>query len=108
MHLVADSKRLSFSLELTPTLRLERRLRLGLVVPLDHFFDKKGFEDFSLEVFDDTHLLHFVSDSQRLSFALDLIPALSLGLTPGKTISVENLKPNAKDQYRRRRPGKNH
>ena len=29
---------------------------------------------------------------------------LGLGLTPGKTISVENLKPNAKNEYRRRRP----
>ena len=29
-----------------------------------------------------------------------------LGLTPAKTISVENLKPNRKDQYRRRRSGK--
>ena len=32
---------------------------------------------------------------------------LGFGLTPGKTISDENLKPNAKDEYRRRRPEKN-
>ena len=28
---------------------------------------------------------------------LTLTPGLGLGLTPGKTISVQNLKPNAKD-----------
>ena len=38
---------------------------------------------------------------------LKLTLGLGLGLTPGKTISVENLKPNAKDQYRRKRPGNN-
>ena len=32
---------------------------------------------------------------------------LGLVLTPGETISVDNLKPNAKREYRRRRPGKN-
>ena len=30
-----------------------------------------------------------------------------LGATPGQTISVENLKQNAKDEYRQRRLGKN-
>ena len=34
-----------------------------------------------------------------------LNPGLGLGLTSGKTISVQNLKPSAKDQYRRRRSG---
>ena len=32
---------------------------------------------------------------------------LGVGLTPGKTISVENLKQNAKDAYRRRLLGIN-
>ena len=32
-----------------------------------------------------------------LTLTLSLIPELGLGLTPGKTISVENLKRNAKD-----------
>ena len=41
----------------------------------------------------------------RVSFFLTLALGLGLGLTPGKTISVENLKPNAKDEYRRRRLG---
>ena len=38
---------------------------------------------------------------------LSLTLGLGLGLTPGKTISVENLKPIGKDYYRRRRSGKN-
>ena len=33
--------------------------------------------------------------------------ALGLRFTPRKTISVENLKPNSKHEYRRRRAGKN-
>ena len=32
-----------------------------------------------------------------LTLTLRLTLGLGLGLTPGKTISVENLKPNAKD-----------
>ena len=32
-----------------------------------------------------------------LTLTLSLTLGLGLGLTPGKTISVENLKPNAKD-----------
>ena len=32
-----------------------------------------------------------------LTLTLSLILGLGLGLTPGKTISVENLKPNGKD-----------
>ena len=42
-----------------------------------------------------------------LTLALSLALGLGLGLTPGKTISVENLKPNAKDEYRQRLLGKN-
>ena len=41
-----------------------------------------------------------------LTLTLSLTLGLGLGLTPGKTISVENLKPNGKDYYRRRRSGK--
>ena len=43
----------------------------------------------------------------KLTLTLTLSLILGLGLTPGKTISVENLKQNGKDQYRRRRSGKN-
>ena len=44
----------------------------------------------------------------KLTLTLTLSVTLWLGLelTPGETISVENLKPNGKDQYRRRRSGK--
>ena len=41
-----------------------------------------------------------------LTLTLSLTLGLGLGLTPGKTISVQNLKPNAKHEYCRRRPGK--
>ena len=43
----------------------------------------------------------------KLTLTLSLTLGLGLGLTPGKTKTVENLKPNAKHQYRRKRPGKN-
>ena len=42
-----------------------------------------------------------------LTLTLSLILGLGLGLTPRKTISVENLKTNAKDKYLRTRSGKN-
>ena len=35
-----------------------------------------------------------------------LNPRVRVGVNPGKTISVENLKPNGKDWYRRKRSGK--
>ena len=41
------------------------------------------FKDFTLEIFDDTHLLHLVSGSYRLSFSQELTPTLSLGLSLG-------------------------
>ena len=41
-----------------------------------------------------------------LTLTSTLALVLGLGLTPGKTIRVENLKSNAKDEYRRRRLGK--
>ena len=43
----------------------------------------------------------------KLTLTLSLIQGLGLGITPGKTKTVENLKPNAKHQLRRKRPGKN-
>ena len=43
----------------------------------------------------------------NLILILSLTLRVGLGLTPGKTISVKNLIPNAKYEYRRRRPGKN-
>ena len=39
---------------------------------------------------------------------VSLTLGLGLGLTPGKTINVENLKPNAKHEYRRSRLTKNY
>ena len=41
-----------------------------------------------------------------LTLTLTVALGLVLGLTPGKTISVKNLNPNAKDEYRCRRSGK--
>ena len=86
--MVSDSQRLSFSQELTPnpTLRLSLGLGLGLGwghFPAKKFFILTSFEDFYLEVFDDTHVLHLVSDSQRSSFSQELIPTLTLGLSWG-------------------------
>ena len=43
----------------------------------------------------------------KLTLTLSLTLGLGLGLTPGKTKTVGNLKPNAKHEYRRKRPGKN-
>ena len=117
LHLVSDSKRLLILKELTLTLTL--RLSLGLGLAWDHYHDKTFFilsifEDCSFQVFEDTYLLHLVSDSQRLSFSQEFTPTLTLGLSIGlglglifgKTISIENLKPNAKDEYDRRGPEK--
>ena len=42
-----------------------------------------------------------------LTLTLTVALGLVLGLTPGKTISVKNLNPNAKDEYCHRCPGKN-
>ena len=88
LHLVSDSQRLSFSQELTPTLTLELSLGLGLGLTWGHFKDKKcfvytNFKYFSLNVYDDTNLLHLVSDSQRLTFPKGLNPTLTLGLNLG-------------------------
>ena len=88
MHLVLGSERLSFSQELTPTLTLGLHLGLGLGLAWGHFQNKNFFlftslKDFSLNVYDDTNLLHFVSDSQPLSFSQELTPTLTLGLSLG-------------------------
>ena len=42
-----------------------------------------------------------------LTLTASLTLGLGLGFCPGKTISLENQKPNAKHEYRRGRPGKN-
>ena len=86
LHLVSDSQRLSFSKELTPTLTLGLSLGLGLGLAWGdfqnkYFFVYTSFKDFSLNVYDDTNLLHLVSDSQRLSFSQELTPTLTLGLS---------------------------
>ena len=86
--MVSDSYRLSFSQELTPTLTLGLSLGLGLGLAWAHlqnikFFILTTFKDFTLEVFEDTHLLHFVSDSYCLSFSQELTPTLTLGLSAG-------------------------
>jgi len=61
-----------------------------------HFQDIKYlilaiFKVFSLQVFDDTLLLHWFSDSQRLSFSLELTPTLTLGLGLGLTLATNAL-----------------
>ena len=88
LYLVSDSQRLSFSQELTPTLTLG--LSLGLVLGLawgdfqnKYFFVYTSFKDFSLNVYDDTNLLHLVSGSERFSFSQELTPTLTLGLSLG-------------------------
>ena len=43
----------------------------------------------------------------KLTLTLSLTLGLGLGLTRAKTMSVENLKPNAKHEYRRKRKGNN-
>ena len=54
----------------------------------------------------------YVQSDLKLTLTLTLTVTLTLGLglelTPWKTISVENVKPNAKHEYCRRRPKKNH
>ena len=54
----------------------------------------------------DEKIFYLRSDFE-VTLTLSLTLGLALRLTPGKTISVENLKANAKHQYRRKRPGKN-
>ena len=85
---VSDSQHQSFSVELTLTLALGWELWLALKLAWGHFLDIKfliytSLKDFSLDIYDNTHLLHLVSDSQRLSFSQELTPTLTLGLSLG-------------------------
>ena len=88
LNLVSGSQRLSFSQELTPTLTLGLSLGLGLGLAWGHFQDKyfflyTRFKDFSLNVYDDTNLLHLVSDFQHLLFSQELTRTLTLRLRLG-------------------------
>ena len=88
LHLVSYSRRLSFSLELSPTVTLRLILGLELGLAWDHIKDKKffiytTFKDFSLDVYDDIDVLHLVSDSQRFSYSQELTLTLTLGLSLG-------------------------
>ena len=86
--MVSDSQRFLFSQELIPTLTLGLSLGLGLGLAWGdfqnkYFFVYTSFKDFSLNVYDDTNLLHLVSASERLSFFQELTPTLTLGLSLG-------------------------
>ena len=88
LHLFSGSERLSFSQKLTPTLFLGLSLGLGLRLAWGdfqnkYFFVYTSFKDFSLNIYDDTNLLHLVSGSKRLSFLQELTPTLTLGLSLG-------------------------
>ena len=88
LHLVSDTQRFSLSHELTPTLTLRLSLELGLGLAWGHFQNKHflaftSFKDFSLNVYHDTNLLHFVSGSERFSFSNKLTPTPTLGLSLG-------------------------
>ena len=92
-HLVSDCQRWSFLQELTPTLTLGLSLGLGLRVAWSHFQNKYFFvytsvKDFSLNVYDDTNRLHFVSGSERLSFSQELTPTVTLGLSLGLELGL--------------------
>ena len=45
------------------------------------FFIYTTLKDYSLDVYDDIHVLHLVSDSQRSMFSKELTPTLILGLS---------------------------
>ena len=51
--------------------------------------------------------IFYLRSDLKLTVTLSLTLGLCLGLTPGKAKSVKNLKANGKNEYRRKRPGKN-
>ena len=80
-----------FPRSLTPTLTLGLRLGLGLAwgdFQNKYFFVYTSCKDFSLNVYDDTNVLHLVSGSKRLSFSQELTPALTLGLSLGLELGL--------------------
>ena len=69
------------------------KLRVRVRVSLDHLQNKYSFvypsvKDFSLNVYDDTNLLHLVSGSKRLSFSQELTRTLTLGLSLGLELGL--------------------
>ena len=87
--MVSDSQRFLFSQELTPTLTLG--LSLGLAwgdFQNKYFLVFTSFKDFSLNVYDDTNLLHLVLGSERLLFLQELTPTLTLGLSVGLELGL--------------------
>ena len=87
--MVSDSQRFLFSQELTPTLTLG--LSLGLAwgdFQNKYFLVFTSFKDFSLNVYDDTNLLHLVLGSERLSFLQELTPTLTLRLRVGLELGL--------------------
>ena len=61
-------------------------LELGLAwgeFQIKYVFCLHKFRHLSLNVYDDSNLLHLVSDPQRLSFFQELTPTLTLGLSLG-------------------------
>ena len=78
---------------LTPILTLGLSLGLGLELAWGDFHNKyflvyTSFKDFSLNVYDDTNLLHLVSGSKRLSFCQQLTPTLTLELRLGLELGL--------------------
>ena len=84
---------LGLGLGLNFILALGLSLGLGLGLAWNHFqnpffFLSASFKDFSLNVYDDTNILHLVSDSQCFSFSQELTPALTLGLSLGLELGL--------------------
>ena len=74
--------------DLTATLTLGLSLGLGLGEAWGHFQDKNfivytNLKHLSLNVYDDTNLLHLVSGSERCLFSQELTPTLTLVLSLG-------------------------
>ena len=65
-----------------PRVKLRVRVSLGHL-QIKYFFVYTSVKDFSLNVYDDTNLLHLVSGSERFSFSQELTPTLTLGLSLG-------------------------